>query len=289
MSVGAVSLVGQGPSAAAEAGGASPQAEELWAITVDSEVGWYAIVSASCDIERDPAIEPAVVIAPIQLVNKERWTRLRSGSYSPREFPFPPEKLARELGRKSAELFPVVDVRYVTTLDKQALVRPEVHTLRPLTAPQAKRLGLWVGQRFARAAHPGEIEDNVLEPLGTIVKSLVKRFANPGGNQLDAVDKLIGAAEEWLLLPSDRVVDLTIIVSEASCRKAGLWNTKTNTLDETGIDAGATKLAGRLRAALPRGAGYVVRVTPNTLHGMSASDYVGREPWSWADAPDPLE
>jgi len=289
ISLGAVTLVGKGPAAATAAAKAVPAPDELWSVTVESDVGWYAIVSGPCDIERRPEVEPCLAISPVRLVTPQRYQELRSGSYSPREFPLPAGKLAHACRVPEAGAFcPVVDVRYITSLDKTALLHPDVATLRPLTGPQKKRFGLWIGHRFARPAHPGEIEDNVLGRLGRIVRRLAGEYQRNEPKQRSVEARLVGAATEWLITPSDRLVEITVIVSEPTCREAGFFNTKAGEIDESGVEGATKRLATALRSALPRGVGYVVRVLARTLDGMTAADYLALEPWSWADDDDPL-
>lgn len=293
ISVGAVSLVGRGPSAATEFAAEDVTADQLWAVTVESDVGWYAILSGPCDIERSPDIEPCVAISPVRLVPPERYQQLRRGSSSPREFPLPADKLAKACGAEPGGFCPVVDARFITSLDKTALLHRDVDTLRPLTGPQQKRFGLWIGNRFARPAHPGEIEDNVLGRLTRIVKRLAGEYHRNAPRDRSPEVRLVGAATEWLLTPGDRVAAVTVVVSEATCREAGLYDTTAGEIDEAAVRHAAKKLAGALRGAI-RGAiragdGYVVRVEPTTLDGMSAADYLALEPWSWGDEDDPLE
>lgn len=132
ISPGAVSLVGRGPTAVTELASEAVAPDELWAVTVESGVGWYVIMSGSCDIEREPDIEPCLAISPVDLVSRERYQQLRRGSYSPREFPLPVDKLAQATDNDPEDFFPVVNARFITSLDKMALLAAEVQTLRPL-------------------------------------------------------------------------------------------------------------------------------------------------------------
>ena len=54
ISLGAVTLVGAGPSAAVSAADAEVDDDALWSVTVESDAGWYVVVSQDCDIVRDP-------------------------------------------------------------------------------------------------------------------------------------------------------------------------------------------------------------------------------------------
>jgi hypothetical protein len=288
ISLGAVTMVGLGPTAATKMADEQVAADELWAVTVDSEVGWYVILSGSCDIERDVDIEPCLAISPVAVVDAARYQNLRRGSYSPREFPLPPYKLAQACEVDAGTFYPVVDARFITSLDKTALLNAEVNTLRPLTGPQQKRFGEWVANRFGRAAHPGEMEDNVLGRLGNVVKRLSRDFDRKEPKDRTPEAKLVGASTHWFLTPGDRTADVHIVVSEASCKAAGLFNTAAGEIDEAAIKGGERKLAGLFRGALRPGDGYAVKVQVRTLHGMSAADFLALEPWTWADGADPL-
>src|SRR3954468_294211 len=142
VSLGAVSVVGRGPTAAlASTGQPTPAEDELWNLTVDSEVGWYVVLSGPCDIVRDPALEPCLTVCPVTLVDAGRYAQLRRGGYSPREFPLPAEKLRAACSvPKDTPFHPVADSRFIASIDKTALVHPNVQTLRPLTGPQQQRL-----------------------------------------------------------------------------------------------------------------------------------------------------
>lgn len=288
ISLGAVSLVGRGPSAATELASEEVAEGQLWAVTVESEVGWYVIMSGSCDIERVPAIEPCLAISPVDPVTAERYHQLRRGSYSPREFPLPPAKIAQVCEADGDAFFPVVNGRYITSLDKTALLHADVQTLRPLTGPQQKRFGEWVANRFGRAAHPGEIEDNVLDRLGKVVRRLSKEFNDKVPADRTPAVRLVGASTEWLLAPGDRGVDVHVLVSDATCRTAGLHIAKAGEIDGAAIEAARKKLVGLFRGAIRPLDGYAVKVEVQTLNGMSAADYQVLEPWSWAENGDPL-
>jgi len=286
ISLGAVSIVGRGPSDATAAANTHPGQEELWALTVDSDIGWYAIVSGPCDIERLPAVEPCLAIAPLRRVSDVRYAELRSG-YSPREFPLPAEKLARKLRTPAKELFLAVDLRYVTSLDKGALMHASVETLRPLSAPAQRRFGLWVGNRYARPAHPGPIEEDILGRLGKLVKRLSNAYVTNGPKGRSPQALAVAAAEEWYLSANERMVDIYLIVSEASCKQHFFDETRA-AIDAAKLDDAAGRLRAELAAVLPRSGGYAVSVLPRTLHGMTAAQYVSLERWQWADDSDPI-
>ena len=77
-------------------------------------------------------------------------------------------------------------------------------------------------------------------------------------------------------------------MSEPSCREVGFSNTRTGEIDDTAVEAATKRLATTLRSALPRGAGYVIKVLARTLDGMTAAQYLALGPWTWAQDDDPL-
>lgn len=92
ISLGAVTLVGAGSADAVEAAGLEPDNDTLWSVTVESEAGWYVVLSQDCDIVRDPGEEPCIVVCPLDYVSERRWQQLRGGPYSARHFPIPDDK-----------------------------------------------------------------------------------------------------------------------------------------------------------------------------------------------------
>lgn len=290
VSLGAVTLVGVGASAAWSStvaherfdAQASAASDELWSLTVESDVGWYVIITQDCDIVRDPSIEPALVVCPLRFVPEAAWQALRSGPGSPREFPFPPDRALPILeGHK-----PVADLRFVTSVDKTALLHPSVQFKQPLTGPQRATFGRWVGARYARAAHPDVLERDVLPKAASVVRKLATKFA--AGQASDPEVRLVGATERWYLGGNDRRVLFIPMLSEASARAAKLWRADPGDFDENTIRAGAKRLAGKLRSGLPAGGGYTVAVEPATLHGTSAADLLEWSEWVVEAPGDPL-
>jgi hypothetical protein len=290
LSLGAVTLVGVGASAAwnstaAHEGFDSERAtasDQLWSLTVESDVGWYVVITQDCDIVRDPATEPALVVCPLRFVPDADWQKLRSGPTSPREFPFPTGRGLPALdGHK-----PVADLRFVTSVDKTALLHPSVQFKQPLSGPQRATFGRWVGARYARAPHPDVLERDVLPKAAASIRAFAAKFADGKAN--DPEVRLVGATERWYLGGNDRRVLLIPMLSEASARAAKLWSSKDGTFDEASIATGAKRLAAKLRAGLPAGGGYTCAVEPATLHGTTAADLLEWSEWIVEDPTDPL-
>lgn len=289
ISLGAVNIVGVGPSAAwhktAEHEGQPERepGEEVWSLSIESNVGWYVVITQDCDIVRDPSIEPCLVVCPLKYVSREEWQALRSGPGSPREFPFPDGK---KLPASNGHL-PVADLRFVTSIDKTALLHRSVRTLRPLSAPQRSRFGSWVGSRYARVPHPDNLVEDVLPKAGSTVKKLAKAFA--AGRTSDPEVRLVGAVECWYLGGNDKRVLFVAMISEASAKAAGLWNDSAAGFNAGTLETATKRLTNKLRSSLPSGGGYTCSVEVATLHGTSAAELLSWSPWIVEDASDPLD
>lgn len=284
-------IVGRGQTPVVSAAGGRSRSKELWSVTIESELGWYVIVSGPCDIVRDPAIDPCIVVAPITTVTKQRHAQLRSGEYSPREFPLPAADVARIIAPAHPEDFwPVADLRYVTSVDKTALLSDTVESRRPLTGPQQKRFSLWVGRRYNRPAHSDQLEIHVLGKAGQLISKLAATFADHDKPQAASPEvRLVGAAREWLIGGTDRGIQLNVVVDAQSCQAVGMFDNTANAIDEGQIKAATKKLRQALAATLPPDSGYSISVKPITLDGIPAAEYLSLEPWLWADdREDPL-
>lgn len=284
LSIGGVTIVGQGQTDVSTAADADVQDGQLWSVTVESDPGWYAVVSQDCDIIRDPKEEPCIVVCPVLWVDHERWVALRSGPYSPRHFPLPEddELLTGDDGQR-----PVASLQYVTSVDKMALIADSVRQLSPLTGPQRQRFASWVGRRFARPAHDDLVERDVLTPCGSRIRALAKTFAKSGTNNKDSV-KLVGAAEEWFVEATDKYVQFHAAVTESSLNKAGLWDSEANAPREDLLSQGCKQLLADLRKRLPTQGGYMVKVNVARLDGVSVAEFrAGWAPWI-LEGEDPL-
>lgn len=128
-------------------------------------MGWYVVITQDCDIVRDPNVEPWLVVCPLRQVTLAYWQALRSGPGSLRELPFPDgHRVPTADGVR-----PIADLRFVTNVDKTALLHPSVQSLRPLPGPQRFVFGRWVGARCARVPHPDVLECDVLPKAAGVV------------------------------------------------------------------------------------------------------------------------
>ena len=287
ISLGAVNLVGIGTSAAwssaAEHEGVTEKlGEELWSLIIESEVGWYVILTQDCDIVRSPDVEPTLVVCPLRYVPNKIWQALRSGPRSPREFPFPNNRGLPEKGGYK----PVADLRFITSVDKTAIAHRSVKIRRPLSASQRATFSNWVGQRYARTPHPDALEQDVLPKVAGLIRKLAMK-PNPESDPNPEV-RLVAASESWYLGGNEKRVVFHMMISEASARKAGLWDEAESDFQDETLKAAQKKLLGKMRASLDSGSGSQIELKVGTLHGVSAADLLEWDEWIVEDPSDPL-
>lgn len=287
ISLGAVTLVGRGATQAwretseYEKIPTNPEAGS-WSLTIDSEVDWYAIISQDCDIARTPDIEPALVVCPVNYISDAKWAALRAGGTSPREFPLPDgRKLPVKPGYK-----PIVNLRFVTSIDKTALTDGSVKFLRPLSAPQRARFSSWVGSRYSRAPHPDDLERDVLPRVATLLQKMATDL-NPKSRS-NPEYRLVDAAESWYIGGSTRRVVFVIFTSESSAKNSGLWDTASLNFDLATVSSATKRLASKMLASLKPGDGYTIEVQVKTLRGIYAADFLVLSEWVIEEPGDPL-
>ncbi len=286
ISVGVVNIAGRGPSEdLSKAGIQAP--DDIWNLTVVSEIGWYVVLSQECDIVRDPAVEPCLVVCPVTLVSRARYLELRNGGYSPRDFPLPEQKLRKIVGKGKAEsFFPVANQRFVTSVLKEALLAPDVGVLRPLTGRQQQRLRSWAGMRYGRTPHPDAAEEHVLGKAATIVAKYGSEALTGGQRTLQ--NRLVHATDTWLVRCSELSVTLCPILTLDRAKAAGMLVKATGELDAAAVAAAARKIGNEISAAVTRDCGFRVSVEPRTWESMSAGEFTEFAVWVWENQPDPL-
>jgi hypothetical protein len=231
---------------------------------------------------REPALEPAIVVCPLKYISDQAWQNLRSGPGSPREFPFPDGRWAPDF----SGFKPAANLRFVTSVDKTALLHPSVIFKHPLSGPQRATFGSWVGARYARTPHPDALERDVLPKAAARIQKLSAKFQV--GVAATPEVRLVAATERWYLGGNDKRVLFIPMVSESSLKMAQLWNDTTSEADEATIGSAAKKLTNLLRAGLPSGLGYTCAVEPTSLHGATAADLLEWSEWVVEIPPDPL-
>ncbi len=81
-------------------------------LSIESDVGWYVVITQDCDIARDPNTEPWAVwlSVPLRTSRPGNGQALASGPRSPRYFPLPDGKFPGMDGKLPiADLFSVPD------------------------------------------------------------------------------------------------------------------------------------------------------------------------------------
>jgi len=280
ITLGATNIVGRGPTpTVAEA---SPDVtvgpDQVWTLTLVSGLGLYVVLSQDCDIVRATESEPCLLVCPLEALPEQEWTALRHGPYSPREFPCPPtESLGLPHGTA-----PVANLRFVTSLDKAALLSDAfTHTPALRSAAVRERFGTWLGRRAARAAHPDAREQDVLAAAGERVRSLAKQAVKKAGAGLSPSQMLVLAAEEWFLGPGEQLVPFQLILTPSSAAAAGLWDDNASAFKDAQINTAALALAADLSKRATPGLGYVVTVEVHTLDRVPASQYRTWSEWTW--------
>lgn len=286
ISLGAVNLVGVGKSeawasAAHEGVTQAEPAEGIWALTIESDAGWYVIITQDCDLVRSPDIEPCIVVCPVKYVTPENWTRLRNGPGSPREFPLPDDDRVQREGMQT-----VADLRWVTSIDKTALLHPSVEIIHPLNAPQRANFARWVGARYARVPHSDELEEKVLRKAATTIQGHAKKF---GKNDLsNPITRLVGAVDSWYIAGNDKMIDFIAVTSASSLKRGKWWIDASASPNQKALDKAVSALTDKLRAGLPDNSGYVCKVRVTTLDSIRAAEFLSWSEWVIEKNGDPL-
>lgn len=281
ITLGATSIVGCGPTPTlAEAHPeVSVGPDTIWTLTLVSELGLYVVLSQDCDIVRSIDVEPCLLVCPLEALDEPDWTALRHGPYSPREFPYP---ATDALGLPEGTA-PVANLRFVTSLDKAALLSEAFAAIPALrSAAMRERFAAWLGRRAARAAHPDALERDVLAAAGERVRALAKQAAKKAGAGLSPTQMLVLAAEEWFLGPGKQLVPLIVIITPSSAAAAGLWDDTAGGFKQAQVEKAATALALDLSKRATAGLGYVVAVEVHTLDRIPASQYRTWSEWTWS-------
>lgn len=296
ITLGAISIVGVGHGAALDlastTNSASPDdsttEEQLWSVTIENESGLYVVLSQDCDIVRDPSIEPCLVVASVRYVDTEEWNELISGPSSPRQFPIQdPRSGPSTLLKPHA----VADIRYVTSVDKTALLHPRVDFWHPLSATSRDQFRDWVGRRYSRAPHPDNWEQYVLPAVRKRVKNGLKQYGKwaeveeekkKSNGKVKSLplpspeDRLLGAITSWYVYGNDKRVNFVAVVSERSLKKSRFWGSQA--LDEEAYKKAVRELGVQMRAELSSNA-YALSFQARTAHMINLADLTEWSPW----------
>jgi len=162
---GAIGIAVRTGSALAERAGLTDAAPgDVVSLSIETASGWYAVLTQDCDVVRRVEDEPCLTVAPVLYVPKATWDALSSGLSNYRMFPLPVGQVAPVDEAHSARIpdghLPVVDIRYVGSVDKTALLQiPQRHVL---VGKVKLRFQEWVGQRFGRESFADAVHARVL-------------------------------------------------------------------------------------------------------------------------------
>lgn len=287
ISLGAVNLVGVGASdvwastAKHEGDPRTEPSEGIWSLTIESDAGWYVIITQDCDIVRSPETEPCLVVCPVKFVSPERWGSLRYGPGSPREFPLPDDQRIQREGKKA-----IADLRFVTSIDKTALLHNSVEIIHPLSGPQRARFARWAGARYARVPHADELESKVLPKAAKTIQDAAKKFAT--GDTGSPITRLVGSIDQWYLAGNDKMINFIGVTSESSLKRGKFWKANEARPDDKALEEARAALTRKLSAGLPDNSGYVCKVLVKTLHSVTAADFLAWSEWIIDKNTDPL-
>ncbi|MCX6415190.1 MAG: hypothetical protein NTU77_11415 [Actinobacteria bacterium] len=282
INLGAASILGRGPSPTLHVAypTMAPMADQPWSIMLVSELGWYVVLSQDCDIARSPDVEPCILVCPLEAVPQPDWQSLRSGPYSPREFPYP-EQVHMNLPDGTAA---VANARFPASMEKTALLSSMYVRAAPLSAALRLRFREWVARRFGRAPHPDSVSSHVLQPCGHRIAQLARAArARPSGRSRSHM--LVLLADEWYVAPGEQLISLQMIITAAGAKSIGFWDDNHANFSLAAIEAARIELQADLNRRITPGLGYSLTLEVHTLDRVSADTYRSWSPWTWDPSP----
>jgi hypothetical protein len=270
-----LAIAGIGPAAPESLPGAvAPQVADgtPWAATLPSETGWFVLLSQDCDLVRDAADEPTVLIAPLVFVTAMEWQDLRRNGYSARRYAFPGEKWSG----LSAGTELAVDLAWTTSILRGSLAAPGVEVVRPLTGPAKRAFAEWLSARTGRAPFPDGVQEAVLEPAYQVRKALLAKYdKDPGGAPDDA--RAVAACARWFAEHHEGKVTLLGQLTGATLRQAGLLNDDGRRIEDR-LNSGRrrleVKIVDKVRRASTQVPGFEVRVVLADLAEIRADQFL---------------
>lgn len=234
----------------------TPHEEPVMAMETRHESGLSVIITQNCDLQREIALEPYLVLAPLSEVNPTLY-RQASNSRSTRYFAYP------TLDGHEDKRNLVVDMRVLSCLEKTALLSADIERIDcPLAPPDRGRLRDFVGDRFGRAALPDDIVRQVVTPIEQALKRITE---NATAAAVLAATVFYGL--QWT--PGRRYVSLLLLTDPAARERFKL---------------GEQELAGavnRLRKALAhygRNSDYSIVANVHDATEISAAEMLTHEP-----------
>lgn len=245
-----------------------------WAINLESESGWYVLLTQDCDVVRDPDLEPTVSVAPLTLRDVATWQDLLRNGYSSREWAYPSEKFTGIPDGKAL----VVDLAWTTSLLKGSLTAPGVRALRPLTGPTKADFAEWLGARVGRVAFPDDVVTKVLDPCYQARRVAARKFdkAVAAGGTAPRDARVVGAVARWYARRDGMLIDFLGQVTGPRLQAAG-WITEDGGVNTEDFEKGRSALEAavlRKMNAVDPNSGYQIRITIADLAEVPASQFL---------------
>ncbi|CAB4998886.1 unannotated protein [freshwater metagenome] len=288
ISFGAVGIVTRKGAAFAASAGLEGDGAGVVALTVETAAGWYAVLSQDCDIVRGVDAEPTLTVAPVMFIPHNDWQRLHLGQTSFRQFALTPEAVSPIDEEHAVRIpdghAPVVDIRYVSTVDKTAL-EGGFERRAPLVGDNKREFQVWVGQRFGRESFADAVHETVLPSARRVLDAALK--ARQAGDT-SPMSVTVATVSEYWVRATDRYVEVLGRLEPTRGRAAGMLVTAAgvSTWNERALDEGCRKLS-QASARLMRQAGYTVKFTVKDFAELSAAEAETYTLWRVQDDPPP--
>lgn len=287
ISFGAIGIAVRPGSAFARSAGLSEgDTPDVVALTVETASGWYAILNQDCDIVRDPADEPCLTIAPVMYVATETWTRLHLGQTSHKQFPLPTDQVAPVDDEHAQRIpdghRPVVDVRYVGTVDKTALADGFAQR-HPLPGKDKLAFQHWIGQRFGRESFADVVHEKVLPAARSAIDAAITAHL---AGEASSRTRTVACISQYWIRATDRYVEVMGRIEPNRARVAGMLRRADGADRWNGgeLTAGCKALSKAANTAM-RATGYTVRFNVGDFDDLSASEFETYTLWHIQDEP----
>ena len=285
ISVGAVAIVGTTTSEVT--GAEAPVGLGVASITVETPSGWYAVLTQDCDIVRTADLEPCIAIAPVLYVPPDEWDSIQKGLGSYRRYALDPDDVEPLDEAHAAAVGddhrPVVDIRYISSLDKTALAEP-FDVSYPLRGLHKIRFQDWVGSRFSRESFANELEADVLPVVRAKLKAL-QSARRKKQNDASPLMRLASTCSQWYIRATDRYVEILGRLDPTLSKENGflkidqgqfLWNTRD-------LDQAARTMSRDLNKRIA-GSGYAVTLFTQDFEDLSVVQFETYALWLADDA-----
>jgi hypothetical protein len=233
-----------------------PHEEPVMTMETRHESGLSVIVTQDCDLRREVAIEPYVILAPLTQVDSSLYTQA-SNDQSTRYFAYP------TLGGHEDKRSLVLDMRVLSSLEKTALLSPHVERIDcPLGPPERERLREFVGDRFGRAPLPDDVVRQVVTPIEQALRRITENA--PAAAMLAAT---VFYGLQWT--PGRQYVSLLLLTDPGRRARFKLGDPEL---------AGALKRLRKALAHFARNSDYSIVANAHDATEISAADMLTHEP-----------